>query len=145
MTWIIDASTAVKWFVHEEFHESALRLLDGPEPLCAPDLLLVETASIAWKKAILHEISVEHATIIVSSMPEYVPLLYPSSTLIERALRIALSLNHPVYDCLYLACAEEAQGIMVTADRRLCAKLQGTDFERSVRHLAEPGSFDDGS
>jgi predicted nucleic acid-binding protein len=144
MTWVVDASTAVKWFVREELHENALLLLDRGEPLCAPDLLITETANIVWKKAVLREISEDQATVIAGNLSEYVPLLYPATALIERALRIALSLNHPVYDCLYLACAEEARGVMVTADRRFCARLQGTGFENRVRHLADTGLFDGG-
>ena len=137
MIWVVDASAAIKWFNREEFHEHALHLLDPGANLCAPDLVIIETARIAWKKTMLGEISRDHADIIMASMHEYIPDLYPSASLIRRALQIALSLNHPIYDCLYLACAEEAGGTLVTADRRLCRKVQGTDFEPHVRHLAD--------
>ena len=38
------------------------------------------------------------------------------------ALAIAVELGHPVYDCLYLACAESADATLVTADDRFAAK-----------------------
>jgi predicted nucleic acid-binding protein len=34
----------------------------------------------------------------------------------------SVELGHPVYDCLYLACAESADAILVTADDRFAAK-----------------------
>jgi predicted nucleic acid-binding protein len=137
MIRIVDASAAIKWFIREEFHENALQLLDPAATLCAPDLLVTEAASIAWKKAVLGEISRNQAESITACMQDYIPELYPSVSLIRRALQIALSLNHPIYDCLYLACTEVADGTMVTADRRLCRKVQGTDFENRVCHLAD--------
>jgi predicted nucleic acid-binding protein len=50
--------------------------------------------------------------------------LLPMRSLLEAATRIAVALDHPVYDCVYLAAAE-AEGIsMVTADERLLRKVR---------------------
>ena len=37
--------------------------------------------------------------------------------LVERAVRIALEMDHPIYDCLYLACAESTDSDLTTADK----------------------------
>ena len=42
-----------------------------------------------------------------------------------RASTIALELDHPVYDCIYLACTEIEGVPLVTADRRLQAVSKG--------------------
>ena len=47
---VVDASVAIKWFVREALHEEALRLVDNPDAMQAPDLLVVEVTNIAWKK-----------------------------------------------------------------------------------------------
>lgn len=69
-----------------------------------------EVANIAWKKATQREISAAHARAIASAIGHYIPTLHPSSAVIERALEIALALKHPIYDCLYLACAQTVGG-----------------------------------
>ncbi len=60
-----------------------------------------------------------------------------SSLLCERAFDIAFTLGHPVYDCLYLACAEASDAVLVTADRRFHAAVQGGPYAELVCHLLD--------
>lgn len=48
------------------------------------------------------------------------PLTVPSSMkqLMAAAARLANDLDHPVYDCMYLALALQEQRPVITADRR---------------------------
>lgn len=121
MTLIVDASVAVKWIVPETLHPEALVLLGGDEPLEAPDLLLSETANVIWVKHRRGEISRQQGEAGLLSIRAALDRLHPSEVLYERALALAFELDHPAYDCFYIACAEAAGGDMVTADRRLCA------------------------
>ena len=57
---------------------------------------------------------------------------------------IVLALNHPVYDCLYLACAETVEGILITADRKLCRSVHGSEFESLIKDLKDVDVSDDG-
>jgi predicted nucleic acid-binding protein len=50
---------------------------------------------------------------------------------------IASQLDHPVYDCFYLALAEARDALLVTADRRLLRKLRGTPWVERVVNLAD--------
>ncbi len=139
MKLVVDASVAVKWFVEETLREEArLRVKQGHE-LGSPEFILIETANIAWKKALREEIGKDQARTIVAAIPQYVPTLYPSSELMDRALELALALNHPVYDCLYLSCADIADGVLITADEKLCEVVRNTDLARLVRYLGDPG------
>jgi predicted nucleic acid-binding protein len=45
-------------------------------------------------------------------------VLTPVSVLAADALRLALLIGHPIYDCLYLALSLQTKAPMVTADRR---------------------------
>jgi predicted nucleic acid-binding protein len=47
----------------------------------------------------------------------------PTRLLLESATRIAVELDHPAYDCLYLALASERDCRFVTADERFVRKL----------------------
>ena len=53
------------------------------------------------------------------------------------ALRIAIGLNHPVYDCVYLALAYQVGGTLVTADTRFFNTVAGTEHAGRVVLLAD--------
>ena len=52
-----------------------------------------------------------------------------------RAVAIARELDHPVYDCFYLAVSEALDAPLVTADGRLLARVAGTPFSRRTQGL----------
>jgi predicted nucleic acid-binding protein len=141
MKLVIDASVAIKWFVPENNHEIALDLLDRRDRLAAPDLLLVETANIAWKKAIRGEIRADQAEMIAAILPRYIETLRSAQDLIATASRMALALRHPVYDCVYIACAEAAEATLITADSRLIRAVSGTLHERRITLLENAGQI----
>lgn len=138
MTFVIDASVAAKWFVHESLRAEALGLLDLEAPRLAPDWIVQEVAHVAFKKWRDGEIGPEQARVMVRSLPGMVTELHRSLDLTDRAFAIAMTLRHPVYDCIYIACAELTDGVLITADTRLCRAVDGTVFEPLVRHLQEP-------
>jgi len=113
---VIDASVAVKWVLDEPGSQQA-RGLAGAR-LEAPDLLLVECANILWKKAQLGDLRPAEALARLDLLGR-APVAWASSPdLLGDALRLALDLRHPVYDCLYLALALQLGIPLVTADRR---------------------------
>ena len=135
MNYVVDASVAAKWFVRENLRADAMHLLDHASQLLAPDWIIQEVAHIAFKKWRDREIGSEHAKAMVQALPSLMTQLHPSTSLTDRALAIAMAIKHPVYDCLYIACAEVTDGILITADEELCRAAQGTDFAPLVRHL----------
>jgi predicted nucleic acid-binding protein len=48
--------------------------------------------------------------------------------LAEHACEIAIELRHPVYDCLYLACADLLSEPMATVDTRILSAVANTRF-----------------
>jgi predicted nucleic acid-binding protein len=68
--------------------------------------------------------------------------LLPTRSLLESATRIAIDLDHPAYDCLYLALAVENDCRFVTADEGFIRKLGQSRHSRlrgRVVSLAEAG------
>jgi predicted nucleic acid-binding protein len=47
--------------------------------------------------------------------------LIPMEELRGRALELAIELQHPIYDCFYLALAERERAPLISADKRLLA------------------------
>ena len=128
---IVDASVAVKWFLTEEFHERARALLTETEPLLAPDVLSIELASALWSKARAGDIDwAQAARAIAAVAGPHPPTLQPSLPLLERAFELARSLDHPIYDCLYLALAEARDMPLVTADGRFAALAIAHGYSR---------------
>lgn len=113
---VIDASVAVKWLVAEELSEFATRLL-GQE-LAAPALIEAEVTNVLWSKVRRGELSDSEAEACVATFQRAPVRILQMQQLLVPAFRLAVTLAHPVYDCLYLALAWQLNAVLVTADRR---------------------------
>lgn len=120
---VIDASIAVKWVIEEEGSREAVALR-GRGRLIAPDLLVAECANILWKKARRSEIVREEALLAARLLQGADIELVPMRPLLAAAARLAIALDHPAYDCIYLALAVERDCRFVTADQALLRKLE---------------------
>lgn len=118
---VVDASVALKWVLDEPGSAAASELLDG-RGLFAPPLLAIEVANALWVVARRGQITgaeAEDALDLILRAP-FQPL--PSGlNLPIRALELARLLDHPVYDCVYLALAVALERPVITADRRFAA------------------------
>ena len=123
--FVIDASIAVKWVVEEAGTSEALALRRRAS-LIAPELLVAECANILWKKTRRRELTSEEAFLSARLLQAAEIELRPTRSLLEPATRLAIELDHPAYDCLYLALAIECACQFVTADERLVRKLTGS-------------------
>jgi predicted nucleic acid-binding protein len=122
-TLVIDASVAVKWVVEEDGTPQAL-LLRREAKLIAPEILVAECAIILWKKVVRQELSREEALLAARLLQASDIELLPMRLLLEPATRMAIELDHPAYDCVYLALAIERDCRFVTADERFLRKLE---------------------
>ena len=130
---IIDASVGVKWLIPEEDSAQASALIGNR--MWVPSLFFSEVANAIWKKARRGEVQ------IALLLPELSKLKLITQTIddaayFERALVIGNELDHPVYDCLYLAAAESLGDTLVTADKRFLGKVARSSYVGLVRDLA---------
>jgi len=136
---VIDASIAVKWVIEEEGTPHALALRRRVK-LIAPELLVAECANILWKKVGRNELSKEEAVLAAGLLQTAEIELLPTRLLLEPATRLAIELDHPAYDCIYLALAVANDCQFVTADRRFLRRLREgrrTPFRSSVIALSD--------
>lgn len=133
-TLVIDASIAVKWVVEEHGTAEAL-LLRQKAKLIAPELLIAECANILWKKVQRGELLKNEALLAARLLQGAEIELLPTRFLFEAATRMSIEIDHPAYDCLYLALALEKQCKFVTADERLLRKLHQSR-QRTLRDRA---------
>ena len=135
MTITIDSCVAAKWFLAEEGADRAALIAGSDEVLCAPDLLVAEVGNVFWKACRQARASASNAARAMAALPGFFDELIPHAEHADRALGISLALDHPIYDCFYLAVAEARQAPLVTADYRLFRKVAGTQHEQLVRFL----------
>jgi len=135
MTLVVDASVAVKWLVREHDTDAARQLFALPDPLIAPDWLIVEAANTFWRKVKAAELAEGNAKQNLNDLPEFFSRLYPSPGLVSGALAIAFHLRHPVYDCLYIELARQMGCRMVTADKELLKRVAGSEYADLVVDL----------
>ena len=134
-TLVIDASIAIKWVVEEVGTPQALALRQKAR-LIAPELLVAECANILWKKVLRDELAEEEALLAARLLQAADIELLPTRSLLEAATRMAIALDHPAYDCLYLALAVESDCQFVTADERFLRRLEQSRGAASLRHRA---------
>ena len=135
MDLVVDASVAVKWLVKEENSELALRLFDGPFQLFAPRLMASEVGNALSRKARMGEISKKQATELAAAITEMAVTWTSDEITCPEAVKLSLELNHPVYDCLYLALAQKRGTTMVTADTRFAKAVSDTGHGHFVVSL----------
>ncbi len=137
--YVVDASVAVKWLVEEVHSDRAATLLDGGPTLVAPPLLFAETANALWvmrRRGDMAAADLADAVETLRGAPVSTPL--SMAELMAAATRLAHDLDHPVYDCFYLALALHAQYPVVTADTRFFGKVYGHPYlSDRVVHLAD--------
>ena len=129
MIAVIDSSVALKWYVQE--HDSALaRPLLGLR-LVAPDLMVAELANALWKKIRKGEADAAPAKAALAHVRQAVTLV-PSPALIPEAFILSVELLHPVYDCVFLALAEEFDLPLITGDGKFCRRAQAAGRQNVI-------------
>jgi predicted nucleic acid-binding protein len=140
MALVVDASVAAKWLIEEDGSDAALALLERDEPLIAPSLILLEVASVLWKRCRAGGISAAEGRSALAALEGYFAELVPDQDLVGSAFTIALDLDHPIYDCLYVALAAARDCRLVTADARLLGRLVKSPHRDRVMPLGDwPG------
>jgi predicted nucleic acid-binding protein len=134
---VVDASVAIKWFVPESLSNEAERLLGGGEALFAPDFLLIEFGNIIWKKVRLGELARDDGDVALAALRNGPVGLVGTTPFVERALHLAHEIEHPLYDCLYLATAEAIAARLATADRRFYDRCSRSSVQSRIAWIAD--------
>ena len=137
MRLVVDASVAVKWLIAEDDSDVARELAASGEDLHAPRLMASEIANALWRKARLGEIERGDAGAMLAWVPD-MPVRWDADEAVGAdAVRLALALDRPVYDFVYLALAHRIGGLVVTADLRFANTLATTEHGEAVVTLTD--------
>ena len=138
MKLIVDASVALKWLVSEEDSDVAGRLFTDIHEIHAPRLMVSEVANALWRKAALQGlIEIQEAEARLESLSSMAIIWEADEMVCADALRIAMALNHPAYDCVYLALARRIDATLVTADERFVNLAAPAEYRNAVMLLSD--------
>jgi predicted nucleic acid-binding protein len=127
MRYVLDSSVALKTALPETDSAKAIALCEafekGQHELFSPDIYPIESAHALTKAERRGLLKAGDAAILFADLP--IPVLHPSLPLLQRAIEISSSNRVGMYDCLYVALAEQENCELVTADQRLVNSLSG--------------------
>jgi predicted nucleic acid-binding protein len=128
ITFVLDASVAVKWVVQEAGRRQAIDLLTPYEAeaidLQAPRQIMEEVASALSKLCRRRKIRSTEAELAFRTFEARKPKLVEDPNLVGAAFALSLQHQISVWDCLYLALTIDRRADVITADAR---------FYRAVR------------
>lgn len=106
----------------------------------APEILPVECANTIWKKARRREIAEPLPYRQELANLRDVLAFTADGDLSEWSTKIALDINQPIHDCLYVAYAEATSSDLITADSRLVRKVADRHPDPRIHDIATPGA-----
>ena len=83
--------------------------------------MLTEVSNALWRLQRAGQLQAEGLQQCLSRAVALVDHIEPDRHLQVEALALACHLDHPVYDCLYLALARREAAVLLTADQKLIA------------------------
>jgi predicted nucleic acid-binding protein len=125
-TLTIDASALVKLIVQEPDSGVYRACIDPAARLIAPAHIYAEVGEVLSRKlqaGYIDEAQIHQALDELIGRLDLVELI----GLLIPAIRLSLELTASVYDCLYIATARSAGNQLLTADRRLIARMSQTE------------------
>jgi predicted nucleic acid-binding protein len=128
---VVDTSLALQWVLDEPDSDRAEALLRG-QSLAAPDVLFVEAANVLGKKIRKSQIGLKQGVAGLDFIRSRVPQIVPSATLVERGMELSVELNHPVYDCIFLACAEQFGATLATRDAPFAMRVEQSPYSSAL-------------
>jgi predicted nucleic acid-binding protein len=132
---VVDAGVALKWVITEAGTEAALALRLGAR-LIAPDILLADCATILCKKVSRGELTRDEALFAARLLQGACIEFVSTRPLLEPAMLIALDLQQPLRECIYIALAAGRNCRLVTADcvlaRSAAERAQGAWSDRVI-------------
>lgn len=118
---VLDASAALSLITQDPAASDLARQVEQMALVLAPELMLTEVANALWKLQRAGSLDGIDPQLLLADARDLVDQIEPDRNLQVEALALACHLNHPVYDCLYLALARREAATLLTTDQRLLA------------------------
>ena len=131
-SYVLDASVVVKWFIPEEYSESALKLKNVDGRFHAPAFLTLEVGNVLANKRRRNELTSVEVEGIWRAVQQAPIRRHSDETLVLAAFDLAQQTRTTLYDNLYLVLAMELKIHCVTADRKFYQALESTPYRQWI-------------
>jgi predicted nucleic acid-binding protein len=137
---VLDASVALKWCVNEPHSDIARQLRQDFQnhEFLAPDIFPIEVGHVLSKMHRQNNLTAQQAELYLADVMTTPPDLYPSLPLMPRAFKLSLQIRKSLWDCLYMALAEQEGCSVVTADLGLIRANPGSRLIRHISSIWQP-------
>ncbi|MFM9101987.1 MAG: YgjP-like metallopeptidase domain-containing protein, partial [Cyanobium sp.] len=117
--WARQLDVPIAWLAVRPMRQKWASCSTGGHLHFSTDLL-----NAGWKAQRIGAITEAQFAAIAELAPSLFSVLVPAAALLSSAQRWCRQLDHPAYDCLYLALAEQRSAVLLTQDQRLLRKLE---------------------
>ncbi len=129
MRIVLDSNVALKVVLPEADSDVAIELVKsfhaGIHTVLAPEVFHIEVAHALTRAERQKRIPDGSAWPLWQSVMADCPQLFDSAPLMKRAIQLSSEFRVGIYDCLYVALAEQENCNLVTADARLVNSMPG--------------------
>jgi predicted nucleic acid-binding protein len=136
LTKVFDASVVVKVLTEEAQSDLATSVMAAESDRIAPDILPLEVASALSKKVRYAGLPRDRIDRALHALPDLLVEQVPLASLLDKAITFSIDLSHPLYDCLYLALAEQRDCVLVTADEKFAKVVSASRVAHRVELLS---------
>jgi predicted nucleic acid-binding protein len=127
---VFDAGVALKWYIDEPGSQTAVaELVRHGGQIIVPSVFLVEVTGALVRRANMEpslraEVETALERFLALIKEHIITVREADPAAMATAAGLALDLNHPIKDCMYLALAMELECDLLTSDLRFAAKAQ---------------------
>lgn len=133
---VLDTNIVISGYLEDDID---LSLLTQDELVLAPDIFELELLNVLRKYHYMRSLDLHTVDELHQLSMSLIDELIPAYDFIDTIRQISFALNHPIYDCAFLALAKIRYARFVSFDKRLLAKakslniytIDGNDFLKS--------------
>lgn len=126
---VLDASAAIRVVLEPRNHLPLIEQIQLATRVCAPTLLISETANTLWKYRKANVLTSAQCAGLHAEALTLITFWIDDHALFPEALQTAIDLTHPVYDAVYLVSARRQAAKLLTFDKSLYALCIGLNIE----------------
>jgi len=119
MIAVLDASAAIEIVLQRDRAEKISEYVVAADWVVAPTLFISEVTNTIWKYQKFADLPYRSCEKFLEQALALPDDFIGEQDLYREAFKLSCTLNHPVYDILYLVTARRNNGILLTLDRKL--------------------------
>lgn len=134
---VCDASVLFKLLVAEPDSADAFALMANHQ-IVVPEFTFLEIGNALRSRVRSERAGPQEVLSLFAELDDFAFDIRPTRPHVARALAIANAIEHPIYDCLYLALAEHLDIALISADRRFLDAVRRAGFSSAeIKLLAD--------